>query len=37
VGAANQAKARADFDEATMIARYRALYAEAMGDPRALG
>jgi glycosyltransferase involved in cell wall biosynthesis len=37
VGAANQAKARADFEEATMIARYRALYAEAMGDPRALG
>jgi glycosyltransferase involved in cell wall biosynthesis len=31
VGAANRAKAQAEFDEARMIARYRALYATAMG------
>ncbi len=37
VGAANQAKARAEFDERVMIARYRALYADAMGRPGALG
>ena len=37
VGAANRAKAQAEYDEAVMIARYRALYAEAMGDARALG
>ncbi|TCP71895.1 glycosyltransferase [Sphingomonas sp. PP-CE-1G-424] len=37
VGAANQAKARAQFDEAVMIARYRALYEDALGRPGALG
>ncbi len=37
VGAANQAKARAEFDEAVMIARYRALYEDALGRPGALG
>jgi glycosyltransferase involved in cell wall biosynthesis len=31
VGAANRARAQAEFDEARMIARYRALYATAMG------
>lgn len=37
VGAANQAKARAEFDEAVMLARYRALYADAIGRPGVLG
>jgi glycosyltransferase involved in cell wall biosynthesis len=37
VGAANRAKARAEFDEATMLAAYRALYADAMRRPGALG
>jgi glycosyltransferase involved in cell wall biosynthesis len=37
VGAANQAKARAHYDEATMIARYAALYGNAIGDPKAFG
>ena len=37
VGAANRAKARAEFDEGAMIARYKALYAGAMGRPGALG
>ncbi len=37
VGAANQAKARAEFDEARMIARYRDLYEAALGRPGALG
>lgn len=37
VGAANRAKARAEFDERVMIARYKALYAEAMRRPGALG
>lgn len=37
VGAANRAKARAEFDEGTMIARYKALYGAAMGRPGALG
>ena len=37
IGAANQAKARAEYDAATMIARYRTLYAEAIGRPDALG
>ncbi|MBY9062188.1 glycosyltransferase family 4 protein [Sphingomonas yunnanensis] len=37
VGAANRAKARAEFDEADMIARYGALYAEAAGRPACLG
>ncbi|MEA1086288.1 glycosyltransferase family 4 protein [Sphingomonas sp. CD22] len=37
VGAANRAKARAEFDEGTMIARYKALYGAAMGRPGVLG
>ena len=37
VGAANQAKARADYDEGRMIARYKALYEDAIGRPGALG
>jgi L-malate glycosyltransferase len=37
VGAANQAKARAEYDEATMIARYTALYEDALGRPGGLG
>jgi glycosyltransferase involved in cell wall biosynthesis len=36
VGAANQAKARAAFDEAVMIARYRTLYETVMGRLGAL-
>ncbi|MBN8846510.1 MULTISPECIES: glycosyltransferase family 4 protein [unclassified Sphingomonas] len=36
VGAANQAKARAEYDEGVMIARYAALYEEAMGRPGVL-
>ncbi|WEK43941.1 MAG: glycosyltransferase [Candidatus Sphingomonas colombiensis] len=36
VGAANQAKARVEYDEAVMIARYAALYEEAMGRPGVL-
>jgi glycosyltransferase involved in cell wall biosynthesis len=31
VGAANKARARAEYDEAGMIAAYRAVYAGAMG------
>ena len=37
LGAANQAKARAEYDEGVMIARYQALYEEAIGRPGALG
>lgn len=37
VGAANQAKARTLYDEATMIARYAALYGNAIGRPKAFG
>ena len=37
VGAANQRRARANYDEGTMIARYKALYEGAMGKPGALG
>jgi glycosyltransferase involved in cell wall biosynthesis len=37
VGAANRAKARAEYDEAAMIARYAELYAEAAGRPGCLG
>ncbi len=37
VGTANQAKARADYDEVAMIGRYRALYEQALGRPGALG
>jgi len=36
VGLANQAKARAEFDEAMMIARYRSLYESALGRAGAL-
>lgn len=36
VGAANQAKARAEFDEAVMIRRYAELYEGALGRPGAL-
>jgi glycosyltransferase involved in cell wall biosynthesis len=31
IGAANQAKAREQFDFAAMFARYRAVYGDAMG------
>jgi glycosyltransferase involved in cell wall biosynthesis len=37
VGAANRAKAVADYDEVVMIARYKALYEQAMGRPGVLG
>jgi glycosyltransferase involved in cell wall biosynthesis len=37
LGAANQARARALFGEAEMIAAYAALYGEALGRPGALG
>jgi glycosyltransferase involved in cell wall biosynthesis len=37
VGAANRMKAQAEYDEGAMIARYAALYAEAMGRPGILG
>jgi glycosyltransferase involved in cell wall biosynthesis len=37
VGAANQARARAEYDEGTMIARYKALYEGVLGRPGALG
>ena len=37
IGAANQARARADYDEGAMIARYAALYEGAMARPGALG
>lgn len=37
VGTANQARARAEYDEGVMIARYAALYAEAVGRPGCLG
>lgn len=37
VGAANQAKARAFYDESVMIARYRDLYEGALERPGALG
>lgn len=37
VGTANQLKAVAQFDERAMIAAYRALYAQAVGWPEALG
>ena len=37
VGDANRAKARAEYDETVMIARYKALYEEALGRPGALG
>jgi L-malate glycosyltransferase len=34
IGRANRARARAEFDEKTMIAAYRRLYASAMGLPK---
>ena len=37
IGAANQRRARAEYDEGLMIARYRALYEGALGRPGALG
>lgn len=37
VGQANQARARALFDESAMIAAYAALYSDAVGRPGALG
>ena len=37
LGVTNQAKARAEFDEGTMIAQYRALYEAAVDWPGALG
>ena len=37
VGAANQARARADYDEDVMIRRYRDVYESALGRPGALG
>ena len=36
IGAANQRRTRAEYDEATMIARYKTLYEDAMGRPGAL-
>ena len=33
VGAANRAKARAEYEESAMIAAYRRLYGEALGEP----
>ena len=37
VGTENRAKAVAEYDEQVMIARYAALYDEAMGRPGTLG
>ncbi len=37
IGAANRARARADYGEAAMIAAYRALYEDAMGGAHPLG
>lgn len=37
LGQKNRAKAVAEFDEATMIARYRALYSTVLGQPGRLG
>ena len=37
IGAANRARAAAEYEEATMIARYRDLYARALGQPGVLG
>ena len=36
IGIANQARARSEYDEATMIGAYRSLYEEALGRPGAL-
>jgi hypothetical protein len=36
VGAANRAKAVAEYDEGVMIARYRELYEAVLGRPGAL-
>lgn len=37
VGEANRARAKADYDERVMIARYAALYADALGRPGIFG
>jgi glycosyltransferase involved in cell wall biosynthesis len=37
VGAANRARAKADYDERAMIARYAALYADVLGRPGVFG
>ena len=37
LGAANRAKAQADYDERVMITRYASLYGEAIGRPDAFG
>jgi L-malate glycosyltransferase len=37
LGRLNQAQARAEYDEAAMVARYKALYEAALGRPGALG
>src|SRR5690242_13056955 len=37
VGKANQQRARADYDEKAMIARYAALYGDALGQPGIFG
>ncbi|WP_255586670.1 glycosyltransferase family 4 protein [Hephaestia mangrovi] len=37
VGEANRARAKADYDERIMIARYAALYGEALGKPGVFG
>ena len=37
LGQLNRARARAEYDEATMIARYKALYEGALGRPDSLG
>ena len=37
VGEANRARAKTDYDERAMIARYAALYAEALGRPGVFG
>jgi glycosyltransferase involved in cell wall biosynthesis len=36
-GAANQQRARAEFDQSQMVARYKALYEQVLGRPGALG
>ncbi len=36
LGAANRARALAEYGEAAMIDRYSRIYGEAIGDPRAL-
>ena len=36
-GAANQARVRAEFDQAQMVTRYKTLYEQVLGRPGALG